>query len=189
MFREPREDSESKTSHSFTSLVQSRSSLSKLFRRNKTRLPQGQEEHTRRELGVSLVDSDEEIQLQDFVKKFCTRYRPEQPFTYDYSHRSLLGFPDESPRPLSLIDPNTLPDPCYQSTEEIISQYTPRGKHNLGSMTNTLWPTLKCSSSSKIAHRKNGHVALARFIRRITVASNAIQTIDIMTAFFSHIHA
>ena len=148
--QEPREHSESKTSrkHSFTRNTQSRSSLSKLFRRNKTRLRQGQEEHTRRKLGVSILDSDEEIQLQDFVDKFCRRYRPEQPFTYDYSHRSLLGFPDENPRPLPFIDPSTLPDPCYQSTEAIISQYTPRGKQNFGSMANTLWPTLKCSSSS-----------------------------------------
>ena len=175
VFREPREDSKSKTSHSFTRHAQSGSPIGKLFCPKETRIPQGQEEHTRRELGVSLVDSDEEIQLQDFVKKFCTRY------AYDPS--------GENPRPLSSIDPNTLPIPCYQSTEEIISQYTPRGKHNFGSMANTLWPTLKCSSSSKIAHRKNGHVVLARFIRRITVASNAIQTIDIMTAFFSYIHA
>ena len=122
--RDPREHSESKTSLT-TTFTSSRSSLSKPPYRSKAQYRQAQEEHTKRKLSVSL-DFNEQFQLEDFISKFCNRYRPERPFLYShcFMNRDLQGLRDQNPQPLSLIDPDTLPMPRYQSTEAIKSLVT-----------------------------------------------------------------
>ncbi|CAB4016570.1 IMD [Paramuricea clavata] len=147
----PTELSESRTSpkHSFTRNTLSRSSLGKLFRSSQSRSKtstrphahRGQEEHTKRKLSVSIIDDDEQFQLQDFVNKFCRRYRHDRPFIYSHCcmNRDLQGSRDDlRPRPLSSIDPNTLPVPLYLSTEAILSlvtspSHSPRGFINVAS--------------------------------------------------------
>ena len=142
----PTELSESRTSpkHSFTRNTSSRSSLGKLFHSSQSRSKtstrphphRGQEEHTKRKLSVSIIDDDEQFQLQDFVNKFCRRYRHDRPFIYSHCcmNRDLQGSRDDlRPRPSSSIDPNTLPIPLYLSTEAIMSlvtspSHSPRGK-------------------------------------------------------------
>ena len=113
----------------------SRSSLSKLLHpRRKTSLRKnscpGQEEHTKRKLRVSIDDTEEQFEIDDFLNKFCRRYRPHcRPFVYSHCciNRGLQGSRgDISPRlhPFSTLDPDTLPNPCYQSTETIMSLVT-----------------------------------------------------------------
>lgn len=127
---------EQKTSskHRFTRNTLSRSSLSKLLHpRRKTSLRKnshpGQEEHTKRKLKVSIDDTEEQFQMEDFLNKFCRRYRQHRPFVYRHCciNRGLQGSRGNiTPRlhPLSTLDPDTLPNPCYQSTETIMSLVT-----------------------------------------------------------------
>ncbi|XP_028410140.1 uncharacterized protein LOC114532758 [Dendronephthya gigantea] len=116
----------------------SRSSLSSLFRyltrdkssQRRTHPHLGQEEHTKRKLGVSITDIDEQISMEEFLSRFCPRYRRDRPFIY--SHCCM-----NPPRPLSSIDPSILPIPRYQSTEAIISLVTsPFRSHPSGGFVN-----------------------------------------------------
>ena len=137
MFEDPA-DHKSSSKNRFSRNTQSRSSLSKLFHaRKKPSLPyhQGQEEHTNRKLRVSIDDTEEQFQMEDFLNKFCRRYRPNRPFVYSHCciNRGLQGSRGDIARrlyPLSTLDPDTLPNPCYQSTETIMSLVTsPHGRH------------------------------------------------------------
>lgn len=154
MFEDPADDDlkdrnnhKSSSKSGFSRNTRSRSSLSKLFHaRKKTSLPyhQGQEEHANRKLRVSIDDTEEQFQMEDFLNKFCRRYRPDRPFIYSHCciNSGLQGSRGDITRrlyPLSTLDPDTLPNPCYQSTETIISLVTsPHGRH-----------TPKCKQSFK----------------------------------------
>ena len=122
-----REHSESKTflTTAFIRKTSSRSSLSKPPYRSKTQNRHAHEEHTKRKLSVSL-DFNEQFQLEDFISKFCSRYRLERPFLYShcFMNRDLQELRDPNAQPLSFIDPDTLPMPRYQSTEAIKSLVT-----------------------------------------------------------------
>lgn len=89
-----------------------------------------QEEHTRRKLRVSIADDDEQSQLSEFVAQFCQHYQQNRHFTFEdclfngSSPGSRSTVYSSAPPPLSIIDPNTLPTPRYQSSEVITDLFT-----------------------------------------------------------------
>lgn len=138
------EHNESTSSSKLTRNTSSRSSLSSLFRHRLTRDKSsqrrththlGQEEHIKRKLSVSITDIDEQISMEEFLSRFCRRYRRDRPFVY--SHCCM-----NPPRPLSCIDPSILPIPRYQSTEAIISLVTSPSRSYPSSGKLYQYPTL-----------------------------------------------
>ncbi|XP_046842765.1 uncharacterized protein LOC124436834 isoform X2 [Xenia sp. Carnegie-2017] len=102
-----------------------------------------QEEHTRRKLRVSITDDDEQSQLSEFVAQFCRHYQQNRPFTFEHclfngispGSRSTVHI--SAPPPLSIIDPNTLPTPRYQSSEVITDLFTrPKQTRHLNGWVN-----------------------------------------------------
>ena len=146
--QEPRENRESKVplKASFARNTSGRSSWSKLFRLgNKSssahpRSHRVQEEHIKRKLRVSITDIDEQFQMEDFVNKFCPKYRQGKPFVFDHCcmntslGRSNYGI-NSGCDIMCPIDESRIIIPSFQSTETIYSlmtnNRTSRGKQLL----------------------------------------------------------